>query len=234
MSDFRRRLILLAVLFLAQGVAIRPLVGQTQRPLTPRWTEQLRPRTPLSGILVPGIMSGDPEALARTDTITLRLPDGAAGPVCVSVQSQDGRYSAQTRLQIPGASRIVSLAGPSRYRGELRRYRAGQLAISATLGGDCRDDLATHVVPHWGAGPSAHDDIYLYINSRDYTDVRWRGPDGALAMARCPEAGDEFVVYSRVCRIPAAALGTRTTLTIRQRRDGRTFVYDSVFVGGPR
>lgn len=216
----------------------QPLVGQAERPLSPerRWEERLQRRTPLSGVLVPGVMTGDQDALALPEVITLRLPSGASGgKVCVLVNSQDGLYSARAFFWIPpGSSHTVTLSGPSRHRRELRRYRASQLVISATLGENCGDELATRVVPQWGTGTLQQDDIFLYVNSRDYTEVSWRGPDGSVSTARCPEIGETYVVYSRVCRIPAASLGGRTALTVRQRRDGRTFVYDSVFVTSPR
>jgi hypothetical protein len=216
----------------------RPLVGQAERPLSPerRWEERLKRRTPLSGVLVPGVMTGDQDALALPEVITLRLlPEASGEKVCVSVNSQDGLYSAHAYFRIPpGSGRTVTLSGPSGHRRELRRYRTSQLVISATLGDDCRDELATHVVPQWGTETLQHDDIFLYVNSRDYTDVSWRGLDGSVSTARCPETGEAYVVYSRVCRIPAASLRARTALTIRQRRDGRTFVYDSVFVYSPR
>jgi hypothetical protein len=216
----------------------RPLVGQADRPLSPerRWEERLNRRTPLSGVLVPGVMTGDQDALALPEVITLLLRSGASGAkVCVSVTSQDGLYSAHAFFRIPpDPSRTVTLSGPSRHRRELRRYRASQLVISATLGDDCGDALATHVVPQWGTETLRQDDIFLYVNSRDYTDVSWRGLTGSVSTARCPETGEAYVVYSRVCRIPTAGLGARTALTIRQRRDGRTFVYDSVFVDSPQ
>lgn len=213
-------------------------MGQVQRPLNPerRWEERLRGRTPLSGVLVPGVMTGDQDALALPEVISLLLLPRASGEkVCVSVNSQDGLYSAHAFFRIPpGSSPIVTLSGPSRHTRKLRRYRASQLVISATLGDDCGDELASHVIPQWGMETLQQDDIFLYVNSRDYTDVSWRGLDGSVSTARCPETGEAYVVYSRVCRIPAASLRARTALTIRQRRDGRTFVYDSVFVDSPR
>lgn len=227
-----------AILSLSCLSQSQPLMGQVQRPLSPerRWEEQLERRTPLSGVLVPGVMTGDQDAPALPEIITLFvLPGASGGIVCVSVNSQDGRYSAYASFRIPpGSGRTVTLSGPSRHRRELRRYRASQLVISATLGDDCGDELATHVVPQWGTETLQQDDIFLYVNSRDYTDISWRGLDGSVSTARCPETGEAYVVYSRVCRIPAASLGARTALTIRQRRDGRTFVYDSVFVDSPR
>ncbi|MBB4635893.1 hypothetical protein [Longimicrobium terrae] len=230
-----RHLIGISLIFSAH-VAHRPLAGQTQQPLQPdrRWQERLDPRKPLSGVLVPGVMSGSPAALAQSAVITVRHPGGATENLCISVQTQDGLYTAEARFLVPaGAARTVRLMGPTRYRGELRRYQAGQLVISATLGGDCRDELAPHVVPQWGEGggpPSPADDIFLYVNSRDFTDVNWRGPDGRDDTARCYETGDSQVTYRQVCRIPAARVRGRTELIIRQRRDGGTYVYNSVFV----
>jgi hypothetical protein len=223
-------------LLLLLGVP-RPLAGQSLRPLPPerRWEEQFNRRRPLSGTLVPGIMTGDQKAFVVPDSITLRLPRSDAGRVCVSIASQDGLYSARASFLLPpGSPRTVTLSGPSGHRNPLRRYTASKLVISATLGGDCREELATYVIPQWGAGTLEQDHISVYVNSRDYTDVSWRGPDGSIHVARCPESGETYVVYSRVCRIPISALGPRTALTIRQRRGGGTLVYDSVFVGGPR
>jgi hypothetical protein len=226
------------LLLLFAGSMTYPIAAQAQQPLPPigrGWAEVFRSRTPLSGVLVPGVTSGDPEALARTDTITLWLSAASSGPLCVVIQSQDGRYTAQARFQLTGGSApATTIIGPTGYRKELRRYRASQLAVSAILSEDCQDPRATHVVPQLGTNLSQPPTFSLLLNTRDYTDVIWRGLDGQLATTRCPETAERSVVFNRVCRVPTVNLRSRMPFIVRQRRDGRTFVYDTVLISIPQ
>ncbi|MBB4638147.1 hypothetical protein FHS01_004206 [Longimicrobium terrae] len=222
---------------LMEAAFFRCIVAQTQEPLVPlggRWEERRPPRRALSGVLVPGVMTGDQDALVDPAQITVLLPPNSAGMLCVVVNSQDGRYWARAMFEIrPSAGHSVLLTAPRRYRNEFRRYRVRDLVISATLTPDCRDDLATHALPLWGSRAASHDSIFVYINSRDFTNVSWRSSAGEVQSVGCRETGDSYVVYSRVCRVPVWAVGERTVLRIRRNPGGGRFAYDSVFVGTP-
>jgi hypothetical protein len=231
------RVFLCTAVVLMQPALFRFIAAQTQEPLVPvggRWEEPRPSRRALSGVLVPGVMTGDQDAVVDPTHITVLLPPNSAGMLCVVVNSQDGRYWAKALFEIrPGTGRSVLLTAPRRYRREFRRYRVRDLVISATLTSDCRDELATHALPLWGDRAVPQDSVFVYINSRDFTNASWRGGGGEVQSVACRETGDAYVVYSRVCRLPVRALGARSALTIRRNPSGGRFAYDSVFVGAP-
>jgi hypothetical protein len=208
-----------------------------QEPLRPerRWDERWASSVPVSGTVVPGIMVGEQSVRVLDESITLRVPRETPASICVTITSQDGRYHARAQFQAAATSSgIVTLEGPRRYRRNLRRYPAGELAISAELTTSCDGRPATRVPAGWGRR-FADGDVFVYVNSRYHTEALWRAGDGGSKTVVCPEIGNrQYVAFNRVCRIPRAELPEAVSLLVRSRRDGNSFSNTTLSLGYPR
>jgi len=209
----------------------------SQEPLRPehRWNERWASAIPVSGMVVPGIMVGGQSVRVTAESITLRIPRDRPASICVTITSQDGRYHAMAQFRVAATSSgLVTLEGPHRYRRNLRRYSAGELAINAELDTICGGRPQMRVPASWG-GQFPDGDIFVYVNSRHYTEALWRAGDGGSRTVVCPEtANDRYVAFNRVCRIPPAELPESVSLLIRSRRDGNSFSNTTLSLGYPR
>jgi hypothetical protein len=127
------------------------------------FTEIFRSAVPHSGGSAIGIVADGP-ASDKFGSLYVVLPAHFGGPICVSVTSIDGRYTAQSSYNLGASSGMIVLNFPTQRLDRDVRYQAADLAVSARAGTNCKDQAGKLLVATWSR-PGAQGRLGLAVNA---------------------------------------------------------------------
>jgi hypothetical protein len=198
------RLQLLAMTLLGLFSMALPLCGQeSARVLQPnRFDEGFRAGVPVSGGIRKGVLVGSPEALVVPDRLVVELPAAKGWRLCVNIESRDGRYRAELEYSLAGApGGLTQLQVPTRYAGDLRRYRARELAVLAFVAVSCPGKIERIVPASWGGKSEKAIGLTILINSRG-DEVEVVDPRNSRTFSCKQAIGDSHLAYDKECVVP--------------------------------
>ncbi len=163
------------------------------------YTERLTADVPLSGHELVGLRSGmalgvfDPARVGAIVTPAIR-----EHLACVRVTTNDGRYYAENLYRLPQTMGPATFDAPSKFRADLARYPADQVAIHISIASSCNSAETAAVVPSIYYGDSGEQlplrSLAVYVN-----------PEGSQVEATLLRDGKEL--HSAQCESRRAAVG---------------------------
>lgn len=168
-----------------------------------QWLDQV-PR-PASGGIIVGIMSSNADVRLDPRYVEIRVPLRTEGPLCLELNSRDGRYMAHFDYVIGNAARrgSVRLHLRSFHETKLRRYRVSEVAILARHGGRCSDTTGQYIPAAW-RGSILQDSTYVLVNSRVPTDVIGGSNGREQYRVRCLDLPGVSFSFNLRCAMPSA------------------------------
>ena len=152
------------------------------------------------------------------------LPDSTFQRLCVSITSHDGRYQATAEYDVsqmdPGP---IGLSLPTAYEGDLRAYRAGQLAVLAHLKSSCAGGTEWFAVASWDRQPLTDTVVVLISSPRYRATIGAKDTAGEKVSFECVDIpGDAVRAYDKMCLIPRVQIGSLTGFSVRRTRGAVT------------
>lgn len=171
-----------------------------------------------------GIMAGDLNGSIDPSRLRVFLPRSDFDLLCVSITAHDGRYEARAEYDVsqmlPGP---IGLSLPTSYEGELRGYRAGQLAVLAHLKSSCAGGTGLFAVASWDRQPLPDTVVVLISSPRYRATIVAKDTAGKEVFFECVDvAGDAVRAYDKMCLIPRAQIQSLTGFSVRRTRGAVT------------
>lgn len=212
-----------------------PLAGASAQALleTSSLEDSFAPTVQVSGGVNVGLLTGRTEGYHRFNpgsTLWVLVPAGVQGPLCISVDSADGRYHGRFRLAEdnmpppgPAGLQLVSIHGD-----KLETMKGEELVALVTVPERradgtvrCGEGIDAVLLASW-TGPGDWNDFSVFVNSGRYstrTVIRFAGSDATQAFDCVSAEVPTPVAYDKVCRISGLASGsTIETIEIRRKR----------------
>ncbi len=180
----------------------------------------------VSGVLVVGVLLGRLDfaftpANLQVDLITRPL----SGKLCLSVNSRDGRYSAENLYDIPAKiARNSGFEFQSAHLAQIGAYSHADMAVLVRDVADCTSREFGVVLPNLISSSDQRDHLTFFINGvPERVSVRMSGPSGAFGVAQpCIGKRDATsIAFSAQCSVllPAGPLGGvyEAEISLRER-----------------
>jgi hypothetical protein len=216
----------LLFLIISFSIAATPFIkGQAQATVSPEvFTEAYLDQVPVSGSILTGLQYSTPSDSAGKN-LWVRIPQEAIGKLCVSVITDDGRYSAAAQFNLSAlSSGERSLPYPTKYGEQLRKYTSGRTALLASIADACaspRANLPTYLPISWSPPADANKFLVL-VNSGD-SDVRlYRNSSKAFSQCKKVEMNAARVAYDTICPVDVVFSDTKWIGSIIRNRNDET------------
>ena len=109
------------------------------------------------------------------DALAVAVPETGGGPLCVIIDSRDGRYHAELEYQLAsGPATSYHLAFPTQHVSTLAQYTARELGVLAYLSPECDPWIKEGdriVAASWGGDLQSAETFLLLLNSAQATAV---------------------------------------------------------------
>ena len=179
-------------------------------------------RTTTLGVLR-GLHYGVPDASIKVEQLAVVLPPGDHAQLCLTIETQDGRYFAEATYAVAG------LTTPQRYRLQLqtdhskllKKYSVRDVAVLAFLAQSCRGKPKIFLPVTSGNGGVESVLIVLVNTSTPGVDARvfYRPKRRYFDCAR-DEATDRLIAFDTECLFTPPANKQRATLTLVRDKYG--------------
>jgi hypothetical protein len=219
----------LFLLIISFSIAATPFIeGQAQAIVSPEvFTELYLDQVPVSGSILAGLQHSTPSD-STGKSLWVRIPQAAIGKLCVSVITDDGRYSAAAQFALSAlSSGEHSLPYPTKYGERLRRYTSGRTALLASIADVCASpgaNLPTYLPISWSPPADANKFLVL-VNSGD-SDVRlYRNSTKTFSQCKKVEMNAARVAYDTICTVDVVSTDSNWIGSIIRNRNDETLPF---------
>lgn len=188
------------------------------------WRETLAERTPVGRTTVPGILARAGEERVEPRSFFVHLPARAAAFICVSILSQDGRYSAELAYRSPARGGATELQLPTEYAKTLASYAERQLAIRAQLRENCGNDGGPAVLASWNSA-GLQDTFTVLLNSDFASWIIATDAGDVVEQVACDPLEGAGISFNRGCRVPLRWIGAHDLMIRARQRSGPRFFF---------
>lgn len=219
----------LLLLIISFSIVTAPFIeGQAQAIASPEvFTEAYLDQVPVSGSILTGIQystSSDPAG----KNLWVRIPQAVIGKLCISVITDDGRYSAAAQFNLSAlSSGEHSLPYPTKYGEQLRKYTSGRTALLASIADVCATpgaSLPTYLPISWSP-PADANKLLVLVNSGD-SDVRlYRNSTKLFSQCKKVEMNAARVAYDTICPVDVVSADSNWIGSIIRNRNDETLPF---------
>jgi hypothetical protein len=216
----------LLLLIISFSIVATPLIeGQVQATVSPEvFTEAYLDQVPVSGSILTGLQYSTPSDSAGKN-LWVRIPQAAIGKLCISVITDDGRYSAAAQFNLSAlSSGEHSLPYPTKYVEQLRKYTSGRTALLASIADVCASPGArppTYLPISWS--PPANANTFLVLVNSGDSDVRlYRNSTKIFSPCKRVEMNAARVAYDTICPVDVVSEDPNWIGSIIRNRNDET------------
>jgi hypothetical protein len=199
-----------------------PAAAQVGALATETFQESLRANVPAGGEIFRGLHKSPLDARPRFDQVSVALPAGNQGRLCVKVETQDGRYLGEASYLIGRRPSPITraLLLPTMHRGLLEALPIRDISIVAYVAEACaaRERLYVPMFPGVARLPAG--EIVVLVNSRTPDVIVRVFHEEARRYQACERdtASERQVAFNVECRIDLPAGTHHATLTVARHR----------------
>jgi hypothetical protein len=219
----------LLLLIISFSIGATPFIeAQAQVIPSPEvFTEAYLEQVPVSGSILTGLQYSTPSDSAGKN-LWVRIPQAAIGKLCISVITDDGRYSAAAQFSLSAlTSGEHSLPYPTKYGQQLRKYTAGRTALLASIADACtspRESLPTYLPISWSP-PADANKLLVLVNSGD-SDVRlYRNSTKMFSPCNKVQMNAARVAYDTICSVDVVSADSNWIGSIIRNRNDETLPF---------
>ncbi len=166
-----------------------------------RIEENYSPLISVSGSPRAGVMIGSTDEPLARGKLWVTLPEQTTGTLCVSIQSRDGRYSADIEAQLDNRpAGDYELNFTTEYKDELSGQQGTYLGMLATVRDDCEGDIRSILLSRWDEENSSNQISVLINSARLQTSLLIPQADGLERTINCnPLEETPLVAFDKKC-----------------------------------
>jgi hypothetical protein len=199
-----------------------PLYAQEPALSAETFTESLRTLAPSAGEVFRGIHRSALDRRPNLAALSVALPPGDAGRLCLTVETQDGRYLGQASYVIAQRVRTVqrTLRLPTAHRPLLESQLIRDVSVIAFVAESCRGGSRVYLPVSLGAPPDRDGSVTLLINSRTPGVVVriFHVESSRYADCATDAVTERQVAFNVECRIVLPG-GAQTLTVVRSRAE---------------
>ena len=173
---------------------------------------------PVSGNTLVGLRRGPASAALSLSGLSVEIPKGAAGKLCLAMITRDGRYSGSQDFDLNGAGSGATglrLQSQKERDGALQLYRVADLAVRFRMRSSCDSGPpGTYLVSQW-PGATSSDPLTVYVNVKLSSAVAYLTDEHGQKLSEKPSTCEAITAGSRTafdhqCTIPASKGAVRS------------------------
>ncbi len=166
-----------------------------------RIEENYSPLISVSGSPRAGVMIGNTDEPLARGKIWVTLPQQSSGMLCVSIQSRDGRYSADIEAQLDRRlAGDYELNFDTEYKDELSGQQGTYLGMLATVREDCEGEIRSVLLSRWEEERATNQVSVLINSARLQTSLLIPQADGQERTVNCnPLDETPLVAFDKKC-----------------------------------
>jgi hypothetical protein len=222
----------IAPVFVLVG-ALRASIGAQEQTLaTESFTESLRTNAPSGGEVFRGIHQAALDARPKLAALSVSLPAGNQSRLCVTLETQDGRYLGEASYLIGrrAAPLTRGLRLPTAHRSLLESLPVRDVSVIAFVAESCQSDERIYLPLSLGTARMPDGSIVVLVNSRTpgVTVRVFHEEANRYAACESDTMTERQVAFNVECRVVLPTGTHQATLTIVRNRAERVLAPESI------